>query len=255
MKRSSQESSRPLHCTFMTNIHSHFLEIKLRLLYWIFSALLTFLVSSHYQVELVYLLGKPFIEQQQQFIFLELTEALYTLLSISAILTLLVILPLFLYHSVSFLLPSFYNASRRFIIITCFVFACLFIMETFMIYLVVLPKICHFLLSFEITSTQADFQPLISVEFIARIEYYVHLVVTILLISLGVLQIPPCIWVLYSNNLINASCFYSNRKVVVLASLVVSALVVPPDLLSQVILTLIFLMIFEFLIFLGLFFD
>ncbi len=97
----------------MTNLQWHLFEIKLRSIYLIFSTICTFFLFSHYQLELIYIMGKPFIEQQQTFIFLELTEAFYTLLRISTILTVFVIIPFLFYHMVSFLIPSFYKIERN----------------------------------------------------------------------------------------------------------------------------------------------
>ena len=96
----------------MSNLSLHFLEIKLRCLYLLFSTIMTFVFSYNFQLEAFYLIGKPFLEFQQKFVFLELTEAFYTVVRISTIFTLVVIFPFMIYHFWSFFVPSFYLFER-----------------------------------------------------------------------------------------------------------------------------------------------
>lgn len=243
----------------MANIHYHLLEIKLRFFYLTLSTLCTFFLFYSYQLEIVYIIGKPFIELHQTFIFLELTEAFYTLLRISTILTIFLIIPFFFYHFWSFFIPSFYKNERKkinfFVVLVLFLFIC----EIFLIYFFLLPKICHFLISFEMASNLENssfyLEPVISVEFTARIESYVKLIVKISSIIFLLFQIPLCVCILYSKKLIHVSNFYNNRQILSLIALLLSAFLVPPDVLTQLIVAVFFFIVFEFFIFVGFFFD
>ena len=133
----------------MTNLQWHLFEIKLRSIYLIFSTICTFFLFSHYQLELIYIMGKPFIEQQQTFIFLELTEAFYTLLRIST--------DTYSVCDYSFLVLSygeflefvvFIKLKGKLVDFLFFFFILLFKSEVFFLYFCVIPKICEFLLSF-----------------------------------------------------------------------------------------------------------
>ena len=243
----------------MSNIQHHLNELKLRIFYVIFSASTTFFICYNCQIEIVYVMGKPFIELHQTFVFLELTEAFYTLLRISTLFTFLTIIPFVMYHFWCFLVPSFYQLERNTFSFFCVFFFCLFLGEILVSYFFLLPEIFHFLLSFEMKSEIIDssFQvnPLISVEFTARIESYVKLVVKLLSVILVLFQIPLCIFFLYFKKILHVSSFYSNRKLLGLISLLVAALIVPPDLVSQLFLALIFYIVFEFMVFIGLFFE
>lgn len=97
----------------MTNFQHHLTEIKYRCLYLFFSALLTFCMCSSSQLELFYLIGKPFLEVQQTFVFLDLTEAFYTVLRLALVFTLVLWIPFFFYQVWSFLIPSFYKFQRK----------------------------------------------------------------------------------------------------------------------------------------------
>lgn len=244
---------------FMINLHHHLLEMKSRVFYLSLSTLCTFLLFYNYQLEIVYILGKPFIESQQTFIFLELTEAFYTLLRISASLTLLLMIPFFVYHLWSFFIPSFYQFQRNKMSFFVILFFSFFVCEIFFTYLFLLPKICNFLISFEMASNLENsgllLKPLINVEFTARIESYVKLIVKISLGIFLVFQIPFCVCLLYSKKILHVFSFYNNRKILSLFSLFMSACLVPPDVVSQLIVAVLFSIVFEFLIFVGLFFE
>lgn len=243
----------------MMNIHYHLIEIKLRLFYLFLSTICTFLLGYNFQIEIVYIISKPFIELQQTFIFLQLTEAFYTLIKISTFLTILFIIPLFFYHVWSFFIPSFYNLERGKIIFFFFLVFFLFTLEIFIIYLIILPKICHFLISFEMSSeiNKSDIQlePLLSLEFNAQIGSYVELIVKLFTLILLLFQIPLCICYLYAKKFLYVSSLYFNRKSLCLLSLLISAFIVPPDITSQLIIAIFIYIIFEFLIFIGLFFE
>lgn len=243
----------------MANIQYHLFEIKLRFFYLMFSAFCTFLIFYNFQIEIVYLIGKPFIKLQQTFIFLDLTEAFYTLLKISTIFTILLEIPFFLYHSWSFFIPSFYRFQRKGILFFCVFFVSFFLLEIFLIYFLLLPKICHFLLSFEMTSNLGNsgllLKPFLNVEFTARIESYVKLIVKISSVMFLVFQMPLAVCILYSKKILFVSSLHTNRKFLFLISLLMSAFLVPPDFVSQLIVATFFSFVIEILIFIGVFFE
>lgn len=242
----------------MTPIHYHLVEIKSRIFYLIFSIIFTFLISYSYPLEIVYIIGKPFVESQQTFVFFELTEAFYTLLRISTLMTFIVIIPFFFYHFWTFFIPSLYQSERNKINFLLILGFFLFIGEILFTYFILLPKMCNFLLSFEITGTteNSDFSlnPVISVEFTARIASYVKLIVKFSSVILFLFQLPLGICLLYAKKLLHVSSFCNNRKILSLASLLLSAFLVPPDVISQLVVALLFYLVFEILIFIGFFF-
>ena len=243
----------------MTNLHSYFYEMRLRSYYVLFSTFSTFFICYSFQLEILYIIGKPFLEFQHTFVFLELTEAFYTLLRISISLTFFLICPLLLYNFWSFFVPSLYKMEREKTTRVSVLLLSLFVCEIFFTYFFFLPKICNFLLSFEMASgtETSGFHgtPLLSVEFTARLQSYVHLFFKILCSVLVLFQIPLCVVVFYSNKLLHVSSFYRNRKLLGLFSLLVSAFIVPPDFVSQLVLALFFYLLLEFLIFIGFFFE
>ena len=243
----------------MTPLQSYFYELKVRGSYVLFSSFLTFFICYSFQLEILYVIGKPFLQFGHTFVFLELTEALYTMFRISTSLTFLSIVPLVLYHSWSFVVPSLYKMEREKTTGVCVLFFSLFFFEILFTYFCVLPEMCHFFLGFEMSSggeiSPVHGTPLLSLQFTARLQSYVDLVVHILWSVLILFQILPCVVVFYSTKWIHVSSFYGNRKLWGLLVLLLSAVIVPPDFVSQLVLSLFFYLLLEFFIFLGFFFD
>ena len=97
----------------MTYFHFYFYEMRLRSYYVLFSTFSTFFICYSFQLEILYIIGKPFLEFQHTFVFLELTEAFYTLLRISTSLTFLLICPFLFYHFWSFLFQVCIKLSEK----------------------------------------------------------------------------------------------------------------------------------------------
>jgi Sec-independent protein secretion pathway component TatC len=301
----------------MYQLSYHFLEIRLRFIYLFLSIILTIITSYYYQFEILYIIGRPFLELDHKFILIDLTEALYSILRICIIISILLILPFFLYHLWSFYIPSRYIFERKTINKFSIFFFFMIIIELIFLYFVVFPKICEFLLSFEIISSNIDFnynkdfsrnqihieylqnknsvdgginlnnisidstignkkqiidnfnQSLdflenkkstngnipVFLELTARLESYVNLSIRFYVIMLTLFQIPFLVVILYYRNIIDCYILCKIRKFFLFSSLLISAFISPPDILSQCIITILLFFFYEFLIFIGLFHD
>ena len=166
----------------------------------------------------------------------------------------------------------------------CVFFFILLILEISCIYFFLFPKICEFLLSFQLTNplshanelpslSKTDYgllnknniscqnplnlsQPsIVIIELSARIESYVKLIIRLLIFILFFFQIPFFFIVIYYNKVCTGYDLCINRKSFFFICILFSAFISPPDILSQFLIIFLFLLIFEFLIFLGLIFH
>jgi sec-independent protein translocase protein TatC len=257
----------------MQYIYHHIAEIKLRFIYFLFSFVLTLLISYLCKFELLYLITRPFLELQQKFIFVDLTEALYTIIRICISITLALMILYILYQIWSFFIPSCYFSERKITTKFLVVFLFLIILEIICIYFFIFPKIFEFLSSFQINNSliNQDKQSLafsgnsihmnssatsvLVIELSARIESYVKLIIQISIFILAFFQIPLFFIILYYNQLCNGYDLSANRKIVFFFCTLFSAFISPPDLLTQFFIVFILLLLFEFLVFLGLVFH
>ena len=229
----------------------YFTEIRKRLIYIGISWGSCFLISYLSRFELMYFIGRPFLEFQNKFIFLDLTEAFYTLLRICGGISLVFLFPYCLYQFWSFFIPSRYLFERIQINFVCKLFLLFFFVELFTIYSFLFPKVCQFLMGFEMNI----FNGLLSIELSARIQSYTSLVTKFFFFCLLTFQLPFLFVLLYQKKSLSCYQLCKNRRFLLSLSIFISAFFSPPDLLSQLILTLCFLLLYEFLIVIGFFFE
>lgn len=238
----------------MQYINYYFFEIRWRLSYIILAFILSISISYFHKYELFYLVSKPFLFLSNQFIFFEVTEGLYSMIRISSIVSLVSMIPYIIYQFWSFYIPSCYEFERKRINFLLYVFSFFFLFEFFIIYWFLFPKLCEFLLSFEMKSVHQSFSSL-SLEFAPRITPYLTLIVKVFAFLLLVFQFPLLFIGLFRKHIVSSYNLCFQRKLSFFCCVLVSALISPPDFMSQLILSCIFYLIFELIIFIGFLFE
>jgi sec-independent protein translocase protein TatC len=202
-------------------------EGKLRTLY--LSIGLSFALSTccMYSTELLFLCVKPLLCLDKSFIFTELTEAFYVTLKVCCLWSFGCVLPLLLYHTWCFVAPSCFPLERVRLGVLCLMCGCLSALAMVGTYTIVLPKVASILLSFEITD------PIVSVQLEARVGPYINLSLQTVLLAVTVLQLPLVFGVCFHLGIFHPSLFTNNRKLLLFVSLLLAALVSPPDVSAQ----------------------
>lgn len=297
----------------MYQLSFHFLEIRLRVFYLLVSLILTLLTSYYYQMEFLYLIGRPFLYLNHKFILIDLTEALYTIIRLSIIVSVFFIVPFGIYNFWCFYIPGRYIFERKIINLVVFIFFFFLFLEILSLYFIIFPKLCEFLLSFEInpskvltsnnevttlstdkvypfveqvetelTTTPSKLEILkenrkninefwfndiknqiqiesgkkipVVIELTARLESYVKLSTRFYFITLVLFQVPFIFSVLFYYSVLDCYHLSKFRKFFLLSSLLISAFLSPPDIISQLIIAFLLFFFYEFLIFLGIFY-
>jgi sec-independent protein translocase protein TatC len=240
----------------MHYLSHYFFEIRLRIIYTIIASILSLFVSYLYKYEIFYLFSKPFLVFSNQFIFLDLTEGLYSMIRISGIISIITTIPYIIYQIWSFLIPSYYLYERQKFNKILMIFGIAFCIEFFFIYWILFPKFCEFLVSFEIKSLISNHNNLlVSIEFSPRIESYIKLTTQLFSFLLFIFQFPLIFFILFIKKLISSYTLCEQRKIYFFFSILVSALFSPPDFLSQLLLSSILYIFYEFIIFIGFFLN
>lgn len=236
----------------MFMIFFYFAEIRYRFFYSICSFFFSFFVCYSCSLELLYLFARPFLHSfhhqlffDKGFIFTNLTEAFQTTLKVCFVWSLLFLLPLIFYQSWCFFAPSWYLFERKRAKKGLLFGALCGFLGGFTFYSLVLPQILDFLLGFKVVS------PLFTIQLQARIDSYVTLSSTVFLIVEGVFQAPLSIYFLYLYRCVDSAFFSLNRKIFVLFFLFLSALLSPPDLLTELALFFFFWFVFECTVWVG----
>jgi sec-independent protein translocase protein TatC len=224
----------------------HLNEAKSRFLYLIFSLSIAFLTSYTFSIELIYLFVKPFLVFEKSFIFTELTEALSITVKLCLFATFYAVSPLVLYQVWCFFLPSLCIVERRrwnaFWAVTFLLLA----FSLLVTYFVLLPKVAAALLQFEI-KRQA-----LSIQLEARIGSYINWSFKVFLVAALFGQWPIISFSASYFGLFDYHLGGGSRRTALASSILLAALVSPPDLVSQWVIAFCLLVWFEIVIWLGL---
>jgi len=169
-----------------------------------------------------------------QLIFLTPAEALLTNLHLSFVAAALITLPIILYQVVALTMAAS-RVKRRGAGYLSLAMYTLFLLGLSFAYFMVLPLTLDFFLGF----SAADLVAKLS---IAR---YISFVVT-LLFSFGlVFQLPLVFWFLGHIGILNKEYLRRNRKYALLVIVIISAVLTPPDIFSQVLMAIPLLILYE----------
>lgn len=228
-----------------TIFYHHLVELKLRLIYIIFSFFLSFFICYYYCFQVIYVFAKPFLQYTNKFMFTNLTEALYTNIEISFLCSFYITIPLGLYQFWCFLIPSKFRNERQKINFTFVLIFIFFVSSVLFVYLFFLPKLYGFLLNFQISTH------LLHIELQARIQSYVKLACRIFVFFTFFFQFPLIFLFLVKHNYIKLNFLFTNRKKIFFIVLIICSLVSPADIFSQFSVTLLIVIFLEILFVTG----
>lgn len=209
----------------------HLQEARFRSLYACVSLAFAMCICYKYSNELLYLSVRPLLYLDKSFIFTELTEAFYVTLKVCALWSFGFTLPFLLYQSWCFIAPSWFSLERTrwgIVLLLCGCFSALAIAVT---YTVLLPKVASVLLTFEVLD------PILSIQLEARIGPYIDLTLKTTLLAIVLLQLPILFCICFYLEVFKPSLLTSNRKFLLISSLLIAAVVSPPDVVAQCALT------------------
>lgn len=209
----------------------HLQEARFRSLYACVSLAFAMCICYKYSNELLYLSVRPLLYLDKSFIFTELTEAFYVTLKVCALWSFGFTLPFLLYQSWCFIAPSWFSLERTrwgIVLLLCGCFSALAIAVT---YTVLLPKVASVLLTFEVLD------PILSIQLEARIGPYIDLTLKTTLLAIVLLQLPIPFCICFYLEVFKPSLLTSNRKFLLISSLLIAAVVSPPDVVAQCALT------------------
>ena len=232
-----------------SSLSYHFAEARDRLIFVLFSFGLTTSFCYIYSIELIFLYVKPFLVFKKPFIFTELTEAFYVTLKICTVSGLYMMLPFVCYQAWCFIVPSCYCHEREKWSILLMFSNALVAFGWLGVYFIILPKLSAILLQFEIKNL------LLTIQLEARISSYIRWSLQLFLAAGITCQLPLVSYIAFQIGAFNPKILSKNRRVVFAGSLLIAALVSPPDLLAQWLTTIFVFFSFEFLLWLGMLFK
>ncbi len=236
---------------YMT-LQNHLEELRNRLIFSVIFFLFIFATCYFFSAEIYNFLLKPFSEfsinnENRKLIYTSPAEAFTTYLKLSFYSSLFFSFPIFATQIYLFLAPALYKNEKKNVLKILFSASFLFLFGAAMAYFFILPLAIEFFASFEIKGSESS----IPIHLEARVSEYLNLVLN-LLFGFGVaFQLPIFLLFLIRVGLLSPSDLKNKRRYFIVAIFVISAVLTPPDVLSQISLALPMILLFEIVILIG----
>ena len=239
-------------------IGSHFNELRSRAMICILFYIVIFVLCYFFSKEIYHFLLKPFIEvsqnnQNRKLIYTSPTEAFMTYLKLSFYSSLFFSFPVFFAELYLFLSPALYKNDKKNILLTIFFSSFLFLFGAIFCYFFILPMALKFFASFEnLTSIQDSTLPILLE---TKISDYLNFTIN-LLFGFGIAFLSPILLLfLIKGGYVKVKDLRSKRRYWIVIIFILSAILTPPDILSQISLAILLIILFEIVILLGKYFN
>lgn len=209
----------------------HLIELRNRVLVCLVSIGIAFIFTYALKEKIFLFLMKPFIKimpENSAFVFTSVTEAFLTYFKIAFVSSLFLSSPVILYEIWMFISPGLYEREKRFLYPFIIFGSISFVSGALFCYFVVMPFIFRFFVSYA--------TPFIIP--MPALKPYMNLVLKMVLIFGLVFELPIASFYLSKAGLINFRMLSRKRGYVVLFIFIISAILTPPDVVSQILLAL-----------------
>lgn len=214
----------------------HIEELRRRLLKIIGVTIFTSILSYFFIDRILELLQRPV----GKLIFIHPTELFIVRLKLSLIVGLLIGLPFILYQVWAFIYEAI-EVKWRSLSLYILLSLMLFYGGAFFSYKLLTPSLIRFFLRY----AQDDIIPMISV------NSYISFLSLLTFSSAFIFQVPLFVFFFTNIGLLTPSFLKAKRRHVILLSFIISAIITPPDVFTQIALALPLIILFEFSIFLS----
>ncbi len=226
----------------------HLVELRKRLL-WVIAAMFVGTAVCFGFVEYIYgFLVEPLAHAMeaesggtQRLIYTGLTEAFFTYLKVAFFAGIFLTFPILLLQLWLFIAPGLYRAEKRAFLPFLIATPVLFFAGGAVVYYVVMPTAWPFFLSFQ---TGAE-ETALPIQLEARVSEYLDLIMTLIFAFGLCFQLPVLLTLLGKVGIIDAQWLASKRKYALIMTFLVAAFLTPPDIVSQILLALPILALYE----------
>ncbi|MCV3428389.1 twin-arginine translocase subunit TatC [Campylobacter sp. IFREMER_LSEM_CL1904] len=207
----------------------HLVELRKRLFISVACVVVMFFVCFSFNSYIIDILKAPveaaLPEISKQMTFVELQEPLFTAMKVSFFTAFLISLPVIFWQFWKFIAPGLYDNEKRLVVPFVSFASIMFALGALFCYYIVIPLAFKFLIDFGV-QTQ-DFKPLISIGL--YVGFFTKLVV-----AFGLAFEMPVITFFFAKlGLIDDAFLKKHFRVSVLVIFVFSAMMTPPDIISQ----------------------
>jgi len=214
-------------------ITSHLEELRWRLIIVIIALAVLFVISFSFSERILLLLKEPI--RDYDLVILSPTEAFFAHLKLSFFVALLAAAPVIFYEIWAFIAPGLLQKEKKYTIPFVALASLFFILGLIFCYSVILP----FGLKFLLTYKTAGLTPKLS------ISQYLSFYTRMMLVFGIVFELPVATIFLTKIGVIRPAVLTRNRKYAVLIIFIASAILTPPDVITQILMAIPLLFLYE----------
>jgi sec-independent protein translocase protein TatC len=234
-------------------LQDHLRELRSRVIFSVIFFLVAFAACYFYAQEIYKILLKPFIEisnqQNRKLIYTSPAEAFVTYIKLSFSSALFFSTPIFLSEIYLFLSPALYKNEKKNVLMIFFFSPFLFLCGAIFAYFFILPLALKFFASFESQGFMGIEN--LSIQLETKLSEYLKFV-TNLLLGFGVaFQLPILLLFLIRVDCLSINGLRQKRRYWIVFIFVISAILTPPDVVSQLSLAVLLITFFEIVILIG----
>lgn len=233
--------------SFLLKYSKYLVELKKRVIFCLIFILISSLLGYLIKDKLYNFLISPLIVNNfsGKLIYTELTEAFFTYCKISLCFGIFVSIPVITFNIYRFISPALYKKEKKiFFILMCLSPTLFYLGFAFVNYLV-MPKAWAFFLDFEKTSL-SKIENTAQLVLNPKINEYVDLVIKLILAFGFAFELPVVLIVLVLIDIVSVDTLIKKRRLAILINFVIAGVVTPPDALSQLMLAIPMIFLYEF---------
>jgi len=235
------------------SLGSHLNELKQRILFCIIFFIVIFIICYLFSSNIYQFLLHPFLEISQnldhrKLIYTSPTEAFMTYLKLSLYSSIFFSFPIFFAEIYLFLAPALYKNEKKKVLFVLFFSTFLFLFGAIFCYIFILPMALKFFSAYENIGTATNEMP-IFLE--TKISEYLNFTIN-LLFGFGVAFLTPIFLLfLIKSGVVKIKDLRNKRRYWIVVIFIISAVLTPPDVLSQISLAILLIILFEIVILIG----
>ena len=234
----------------------HIIEIRNRIIYFFLFFLCSFFFSYFFVETIFSFITTPLVEsvdfkENKRLIYTGLAEAFISYLKLALISAFIISSPFLIYQIWAFTAPGLLDREKKIIFPFIFLVPFMFILGFVFLYYFIMPLAWDFFTAFDTSVLKKDF----TIELEPKINEYISLTLKLAFAFGLAFQLPTAIFLLTILGITSPKDLEKKRRFVIVIIFLISALITPPDIISQIGLAIPVIFIYELSIFISKFFE